>query len=125
MAKGRDLFAQLPIILGTYFRASKFIMRCAKGIFATGILGCTGFSLLQWEKGSETPSCDGEKGLRLPRSLGEHQEGGSVRPFSPSQEGVSDPFSHRKSENPVHPKMPLAEIPLAQRMTNFEAQERV
>ena len=34
-------------------------MRCAKGIFAKGILGRTGFPLLQWEKGSETPSCDG------------------------------------------------------------------
>ena len=35
-------------------------MRCAKGIFAKGSLGGTGFSLLRWEKGSETPSCDGE-----------------------------------------------------------------
>ena len=26
-------------------------MRCAKGIFAKGIWGCTGFSLLQWEMG--------------------------------------------------------------------------
>ena len=92
-------------------------MRCAKGIFAKGILGCTGFSLLRWEKGSETPSCGGEKGLRLPRSLGR-----SMR-----NEGVSDPcphrkresqtlFSHRKRENPVHPKIPLAKIPLAQRI---------
>ena len=47
-----------------------FLMRCAKGIFAKGILGCTGFCLLWWEKGSETPSCGGEKGLRLPLSLG-------------------------------------------------------
>ena len=69
-----------------------FLMRCAKGIFAKGILVCTGFSLLWWEKGSKTP-------------------------FSPSQEGVSDPFSHRKRENPVHPKIPLAKTPLAQRMT--------
>ena len=30
---------------------------------------------------------------------------------------VSDPFSHRKRENPVHPEIPLAKIPLAQRMT--------
>ena len=46
------------------------LMRCAKGIFAKGILGRTGFSLLRWEKGSETPSCDGEKGLRLPLAMG-------------------------------------------------------
>ena len=44
-------------------------MRYAQGIFAKGILGCAGFSLLRWEKGSETPCCGGEKGLRLPRSL--------------------------------------------------------
>ena len=53
-----------------------FLMRCAKGI-----LGCTGISLLRWEKESETPSCDGEK-------------------------RVSDPFSHRKRENPYIPKSP-------------------
>ena len=39
------------------------IMRCAKGIFAKGILGCTGFSLLRWGEGSETPPCGGEKGV--------------------------------------------------------------
>ena len=102
-------------------------MRCAEGIFVKGILGCTGFPLLQWEKGSETPSCGGEKGLRLPRSLGR-----SMR-----NEGVSDPFPHRKREsqtlfpiargslrpffppqkgNPVHPQIPLGKIPLAQRI---------
>ena len=64
-------------------------MRCAEGIFAKGILGCTGFSLLRWEKGSETPSCDGEEGLRLPRSLC----------WSMRNEGVSDPVSHRKRES--------------------------
>ena len=63
-------------------------MRCAMGICAMGILGCTGFSLLQWEKGSETPSCGGEK-------------------------GVSDPLSR---ENLVHPKIPLVKIPFAQRI---------
>ena len=40
-------------------------------------------------KGSETSSCGGEKGLRLPRSLGR-----SMR-----KEGVSDPFPHRKRES--------------------------
>ena len=63
------------------------VMLCAEGIFAKGILGCTGFSLLLWEKGSETPSCDGEKGLRLPRS--------SCSDLG--NEEVSDPFPHRKS----------------------------
>ena len=56
-------------------------------------------------KGSETPLFP----------MLEHEERGSLRPFFPSQEGVSDPFSHRKRENPVHPKIPLAKIPLAQR----------
>ena len=65
------------------------VMRCAKGFVAKGIWGCTGFRLLRWEKGSETPSCGGEKGLRLPRSLGR-----SMR-----NEGVSDPFPHRKRES--------------------------
>ena len=65
------------------------IMRCAKGIFARGILGCTGFSLLRWEKGSETPSCGGEEDLRLLRSLSR-----SMR-----NEGFSDPFPHRKKES--------------------------
>ena len=61
---------------------------------------------MRWGKGSETPLF-----LMLrPR------ERGSLRPFSPPQEGVSDPFSHRKRENPVHPQIPLATIPFAQRM---------
>ena len=87
-----------------------------KGIFAKGLLGCTGFSLLRWEKGSETPSCGGEKGLRLPLS--------SCSDLG--NEGVSDPFPHRKGslrpfvprqrENLVHPKIHLAKIPLAQRI---------
>ena len=92
-------------------RNSTRIMRCAKRIFAKGILGCTGSSPWRWEKGSETPSCDGEQGLRLPRSPCR-----SMR-----NEGVSDPLSHRKKEsqtlfhrkreNPVHPKISLAKIP--------------
>ena len=64
---------------------------------------------MRWEKGSETPSF-----LML-----RHRDQGSLRPFSPSQEGVSDTFSHRKRENPVHPKIPSAKIPLAQRMKGF------
>ena len=61
---------------------------------------------MRWGKGSETPSF-----LMLrPR------ERGSLRPFSPPQEGVSDPFSHRKRENPLLPKIPLAKIPLAQKV---------
>ena len=44
------------------------------------------------------------------------RERGSLGPFSPPQKGVSDPFSHRKRENPVHPQIPLAKIPLAQRV---------
>ena len=40
----------------------------------------------------------------------------SLRPLFPPQEGVSDPFSHRKRENLVHPPNPLAQIPLAQRI---------
>ena len=91
-------------------------MRCAKGIFAKGILGCTRFPLLRWEKGSETPSCGGEKGLRLPRSSCSDLGTRESQTIFPPQEGVSDPFSHCKRENPVHPKIPLAKIPLAQHM---------
>ena len=61
---------------------------------------------MRWGKGSETPSF-----LML-----QPRERGKLRPFSPPQEGVSDPFSHRKRESPVHPQIPLAKIPLAQRM---------
>ena len=64
-------------------------MRCAKGIGAKGFGECTRFSLLRWEKGSETLSCGGKRGLRLPHSLG-----GSMR-----NEGVSDPLFHRKRES--------------------------
>ena len=92
----------------------KIIIRCAKGFFARGILGGTGFSLLRWEKGSETPSCGGTRGLRLPRSLGR-----SMR-----NEGVSDPFPHRKRESqtlfptakgktPYLSENPLSENPLS------------
>ena len=73
------------------------LIGCAKGICAKGFGGCTRFSLLRWEKGSETPSCGGK---RVRDSLVPH-----------------DPFSHRKRENPVPPKIPLATIPLAQRTT--------
>ena len=65
---------------------------------------------MRWGEGSETPS--------FPRS--EHEERGVLRPFSPSQEGVSDPFSHRKKENPVHPQIHCAKIPLAQRITKVQ-----
>ena len=44
------------------------------------------------------------------------RERASLRPLFPPQEGVSDPFSHRKRENLVHPPNPLAQIPLAQRI---------
>ena len=71
------------------FYCGDILMHCAKGIFAKGILGCTGFSLLRWEKGSETPSCNGDKGLRLPRS--------SCSDLG--NEGVSDQFSHHKRES--------------------------
>ena len=101
-------------------------MRCAKGIFAKGVLGCMGFSLLRWEKGSETPSCGGEKGLRLPRSLGRrHEERGSLRPFFPSQEGVSDPCSHCKRGKPRTvgrtSQNPLSKNPLSATHLSFQA----
>ena len=57
--------------------------------FSLGDFGMYGVLPFRWEKGSETPSCDGKKGLRLPRSLCR-----SMR-----NEGVSDPFSHRKRES--------------------------
>ena len=90
------------------------LMRCAKGIFAKGILGCTRFPLLRWAKGSETPSC----GLRLPRSSCSDLE----------NEGVSDPFPYRKRESqtlfptakgktPYIPKSPSLR---AQRLKKFK-----
>ena len=85
------------------------IMRCAKGIFAKWILGCAGLSLLRCEKGSETPSCGGEKGLRLPRSWSmrsEHEERGSLRPVFPSQEGSQTLFPTAKGKTPYIPKPP-------------------
>ena len=60
-----------------------FMMRCAKGFVAKGIWGCTGFPLLCWDKGSETPSC----------------QRGSLRPFVPPQKGKP-----RTSPNPLSDK---------------------
>ena len=92
-------------------------MRCAKGIFVRGFWDVRGFPFCDGQEGSETLSCGGEKGLRLPRSLGR-----SMR-----NEGVSDPFPHckrvsqtldlslRRRGNLVHPQIPIAKIPLAQR----------
>ena len=68
---------------------------------------------MRWGKGSETPSFL----MVRPR------ERGSLRPFSPLQEGFSDPFSHRKRENPAHPQIPLAKIPLAQRVKKERREE--
>ena len=64
-------------------------MRCAKGMCAKGFGGCTRSSFL----------------MLRPR------ERASLRPLFPPQEGVSDPFSHRKRENLVHLPNPLAQIP--------------
>ena len=103
----------MPTML-TYFKGTRLI-GCAKGFSLSlkGILGGTGFSLLRWEKGSETPSCGGRRGLRLPRSLGR-----SMR-----NQGVSDPLSHRKRESqtlfptakgkPRTSQNPLSENPLS------------
>ena len=64
--------------------------------------------------------------MRLPRSLGRSMRNEGVSdPFFPPQEGVSDPFSHRKRESPVPPEIPLATIPLAQRMTYSESRRNV
>ena len=68
------------------------VMRYAKGIFAKGISACITlfpFAVGKRVRDSETPSCDWEKGLRLPRSS--CSEIGN--------EGVSDPFPHRKRES--------------------------
>ena len=95
------------------------LMRCTKGILATGILGGTGFSLLQWEKGSETPSCGAKKGLRLPRSscsdLGNE---GVSDPFSPCKRESQTRFPTAEAKTPYPPQIPLAKIPLAQPITN-------
>ena len=59
---------------------------CAKGIFAKGLLGGTGFSLLWWEKG-----------LRLPFS---HRKR-SLRPFFLPQKGEPRTSQNPLSENPL------------------------
>ena len=92
---------------------SRNMMCCTKGIFAEGIWGCPPFSLLRWGKGSETPFCDGEKGLRLPRS--------SCSDLG--NEGVLHPFPQRKRESqtlfptargkPRTSRNPLSENPLS------------
>ena len=77
-----------------------------------GFGGCTRFPLLRWEKGSETPSCGGKRGLRLPRSLGRsmRNEGvsdpfstarGSLRPFFPPQKGKPRTSPKSLSANPL------------------------
>ena len=71
-----------------------------RGFSLRGFWGVRGFSLLRWEKGSETPSCGGKKGLRLPRSS--CSDLGS--------EGVSD---HRKKGKPRTSQNPLSENPLS------------
>ena len=87
-------------------------MRCAKGIFAKGIWGRTGFSLLRWEKRSEIPSCDGKESETPSFLILRHRERGSLRPFSPSQEGVSDPFPHRKRGETLYiPESPWRKSP--------------
>ena len=66
-----------------------------------------GFSLRGFGDVRGFPFCVGKKGLKLPLAMGKGsetpsflmlrpRERGSLRPFSPLQEGVSDPFSHRK-----------------------------
>ena len=68
-------------------------------------------------KESETPSCGREKGLRLPRSLGRSMRNEGVSDPSPHRKRESQTlFSHRKSENPLHPEIPFAKVPLAQRI---------
>ena len=77
-------------------------------------MGCTGFALLRWEKGSETPFCSGEKGLRLPRSLGWCMRNEGVSdPFSPLQEGVSDLFFPSQKGKPRTSPNPLSDKPLS------------
>ena len=98
MGSGGGLPREERIFLGDKIQGLSWgqqkMMRCAKGIFPKGILGGTGFSLLWWEKGSETPSCGGKRGLRLPRS--------SCSDLG--NEGVSDPFpTARGSLRPVFP----------------------
>ena len=41
------------------------------------------------------------------------EERGSLRPLVPPQEGVSDPFSHRKRKKPRTSQNPLSEKPLS------------
>ena len=71
-------------------------------------------------EGSATPSCGGEKGLRLPRSLGRSMRNEGVSDPFPHRKGVSDPFSQLRRGDPVHPRIPLAKIPLAQLHAQYD-----
>ena len=75
-----------------------------------------GFSLRGLGDVKGFPFCSGKKGLRLPFAVGKGSETPSF-PRLEHEEGVSDPLSHCKRGNLVHPQIPLAKIPLAQRIS--------
>ena len=95
-----------------YRKAPIKLMRCAKGIFSEGIWGCKRLSLLQWEKGSETPFCGGERvwdslvpwvgawGTRESQTLFPIARG-SLRPSFPLQKGKPRTSPNPLSENPL------------------------
>ena len=85
------------------------LIGCAKGIFAKWIWGGAGFSLLRWEKGSETPSCGAS-------DLGNE---GVSNPFFHRKRESQTLFPHRKRENPAPLQIHLAKIPLAHLMIPF------
>ena len=110
----RRTFLQKPPSKNRLFSVPDLLMRCAKGIFAKGILGGTGFSLLRWEKGSETPFCGGTRGLRLPRSLGRSMRNEGVSdPSLPTARGSLRPFFPPQQGKPCISPNPLSEIPLS------------
>ena len=83
-----------------------WLMRCAKGIFAKGILGGTGFSLLRWESGLRLPLAVGKRSETPSFLLLRPREQGSLRPFFPSQKESQTLFPTAKGKTPYLPKSP-------------------
>ena len=76
------------------------MMRCAKGVSLRGFGDVRGFPFCGGKK--ETPSCGGEKGLRLPLSLGRSMRNKGVPdPFFPPQKGKPRTSPNPLSKNPL------------------------
>ena len=88
--------------LGGFRGATCCLIRCAKGIFAEGILEGTRVSLFWWQSALEVPVCKPERVC--------WSKATSQQTCTDLCDWGSGALSHRKRENPA--KIPLAKIPL-------------